>query len=71
MVSIDRQSIGGKVFNRVRCLSTDTKPTNHIKNGSTLYEIDTGEGYVFDKDSMTWFKAASGSVYVDASGVSF
>lgn len=72
MVSIDRRSIGGEVFNRVRCLSTDTKPTRKIKNGSTLYEIDTGKGYVFDADSGTWIeKTSSGGIYIDASGVSF
>lgn len=60
------------MFNRARCLSTDTKPTDKIRNGSTLYEIDTGKGYVFDSDSKTWFeKTGSGGIYIDANGVSF
>ena len=40
-------------------LSTDTKPTEDygneaIKNGSTFYEIDTGDLYMYDEENHTW-----------------
>ena len=42
-----------------RGLSTDEKPigmfnNEPIKNGSTYYEIDTGEIYMYDKTNETW-----------------
>lgn len=36
-------------------LSTDTKPIN-LGNGSTIYEMDTGDKYMFDADGATWYK---------------
>ena len=38
----------------LRGLSTDNKPTEHIGNGSTFFEIDTGKVYIFDQANMTW-----------------
>ena len=40
-------------------LSTDTKPNSTydgkaIPNGSTFYEMDTGNIYMYDKESSTW-----------------
>ena len=40
-------------------LSTDTKPTEtfsgkNIKNGSTFYEIDTGDIYMYNQSTHTW-----------------
>ena len=43
-----------EVVHDVRCLSTDTKPTIGITNGSTCLEIDTGDIYIFDADSQSW-----------------
>ncbi len=38
-------------------LSTDPKPTgNQVLNGSTFFEMDTGDVYVFDKENDTWRK---------------
>lgn len=73
MVSVNRRTQYGAVFNDVRCLSTDTKPLEGIKNGSTLIEMDTGKGYLFDADSFTWKQIPQGSSVVinPASGVSF
>ena len=39
--------------------STDTKPTGtfagkKIPNGSTFYEINTGDIYMYDEESSTW-----------------
>ena len=59
MISENRQHGYGKVFNDVRLLSTDDKPTD-VRNGSTLIEIDTGRRYLFDADSMTWNQYSSG-----------
>ena len=43
-----------EIVHDVRCLSTDTKPTTGISNGSTLLEIDTGDVYIFDGEGKTW-----------------
>jgi len=37
-----------------RGLSTDTKPTEHVGNGSTFIEEDTGEVFIFDEANQTW-----------------
>lgn len=42
------------------CLSTDTKPTTGIANGSTIIEINTGKTYMFDEDSSEWDEIGSG-----------
>jgi len=39
--------------------STDTKPTVSyngltIKNGSTFYEMNTGDIYMYDEEAKTW-----------------
>lgn len=70
MISINRQFQHGKVFNDVRCLSTDTKPVDAIRNGSCLTEIDTGRRYLFDAASKRWMGNASDSL-PSANGVSF
>ena len=36
------------------CLSTDTKPTSKIANGSCLIEMDTGKVYFYDQAGGTW-----------------
>ena len=36
------------------CLSSDEKPTEGIKNGSVLLEMDTGDVYFFNKESEEW-----------------
>ena len=38
-------------------LSTDTKPTENMQNGSSFYEMDTGATYYYDADSETWITA--------------
>jgi len=35
-------------------LSTDTKPTTGIKNGSTLLEMDTKKVFIFDETNSIW-----------------
>lgn len=50
----------GKVYCDGDCLSTDTKPTNGIANGSKLYEMDTGKRYMFDEENSTWIQVSTG-----------
>ena len=38
----------------IACLSSDTKPTTGIANGSTLFEMDTKTLYFFDEENETW-----------------
>lgn len=38
------------------CLSTDTKPTEGIYNGSKLMEMDSGKLFMFDAESSTWLE---------------
>lgn len=35
-------------------LSTDTKPTENVINGSTFVEMDTGKFYAFDAEHLRW-----------------
>lgn len=59
MISVNRQFEYGKVFNDARCLSTDEKPTENIRNGSILTEIDTGKRFAFDADGKRWIELPS------------
>lgn len=36
------------------CLSTDTKPTTGVVNGSYMIEIDTSTLYFFDEANSQW-----------------
>lgn len=38
----------------IRGLSTDSKPTTDIPNGSTFIEINTGKVYMFNGAASTW-----------------
>lgn len=38
------------------CLSTDTKPTQKVKNGACLIEMDTGKVYFFDAAGGDWIE---------------
>lgn len=60
MVSVNRRVLYGEVYNDVRCLSTDQKPTENIKNGSVLHEIDTGDTFLFNGDASEWVKQPTG-----------
>ena len=43
-----------KYFGHGSCLSTDSKPTADIANGSTLLEMNTSNVYTFDEANTTW-----------------
>lgn len=50
--------IGNKSLVNSACLSTDTKPTANMVNGSLMLEMDTGDIYAFNEASTTWIKVA-------------
>ena len=57
MVTIAREQINIKDNNAIlelRGLSTDTKPTDNVSNGSVFIEIDTGNIFFFDGVSKEW-----------------
>lgn len=37
-------------------LSEDDKPTVHVPNASTFYEMDTSDVYFYDEEHGTWLK---------------
>ena len=37
-------------------LSTDTKPTIRVRNGSRFVEMDTGKLYMFDQENSEWLE---------------
>ena len=44
----------GNLTNEYNGLSTDTKPTDGVRNGSVFIEIDTGKRYLFDEENKEW-----------------
>ena len=70
MVTINRKQMYGSIVCDVRCLSTDSKPTADIPNGSSCIEIDTGKKYLFDYAGGQWHEV-TGSAIVSATGVEF
>lgn len=43
---------------RYVCLSTDTKPTTGVINGSRLLEMDTQKTYMWDLDNTQWVEVS-------------
>ena len=43
-----------KALIEATCLSSDSKPTTGIANGSTCIEMDTSKLYFFDEKNKTW-----------------
>ena len=64
MVTILRKIVYDQWTHDVRCLSTDTKPTEHIANGSSCIEMDTAKGYMFDAANKRWIEIPAGSSVV-------
>ena len=40
--------------NEYNGLSTDTKPTEGVRNGSIFNEMDTNTRYMFDEEKQEW-----------------
>ena len=62
MGNISIVRVGGSAVDKsadIRGLSTDTKPTDangdNVPHGSTFIEFDTGDCYMFDKNTDTWY----------------
>lgn len=49
----------GKVLLDSACLSSDTKPTTGVANGSKLLEMDTSTVYAFDEANGEWLAQSS------------
>lgn len=60
MVSVEKtvQYINGVacVISTYYGLSTDTKPTEGVGNGSAFIEMDTGKIYFYDLANTTWLE---------------
>lgn len=50
----------GDVLIEAACLSTDTKPTDGIANGSSCVEMDTGKTYMYDEANGEWLEVNTG-----------
>ena len=50
-----------KVYTESVCLSTDTKPTTGIANGSTCIEMNTGKKFMFNEDAGEWVEVPDSS----------
>ncbi len=49
--------IAGNYLNQYYGKSTYTKPNDdYIPNGSTLYDMDTKQLYMWDKETKTWLE---------------
>ena len=49
----------GKVYVEISGLSTDSKPTEGVAQGSILSEVDTGKVYFFNETAATWVEQFS------------
>lgn len=45
-----------KILVEAACLSTDSKPTAGIANGSLCLEMDTGKIFAFNEAGSTWIE---------------
>lgn len=48
------RTTNGKDQIEATCLSSDTKPTANVANGSILIEMDTSKMYFFDEAHSAW-----------------
>ena len=60
---LEDKMVGGGVvpkhYVEIACLSSDTKPTEGIAQGSIAVESDTGDVYFFNEEGQTWVKQFS------------
>lgn len=52
-------SIINDLMTNYRGLSTDTKPTDGVYNGSSFTEMDTGAVYYYDANGEEWVTASN------------
>ena len=51
-----REIAPGVYLKKIYGLSSDTKPTDQIANGSIYIEMDTSDVYFFDGENSRWLK---------------
>ena len=51
--------MNGNILIEAACLSTDTKPTTGIANGSTCIEMDTGKIFMFNEAGSAWVELSA------------
>lgn len=58
MISITKTDIKNSttLIAEYRGLSTDTKPTENIGNGSSFIEMDTGKIYFYNAETEQWLE---------------
>ena len=65
MITLDKQiqDVGDTIATNETYygLSTDSKPTTGVGNGSIFIEMDTGKGYFFDLENNEWHEQSGGS----------
>ena len=56
MISVTNagQMINGRQYVELSGLSTDEKTTHGVLNGSSFFEMDTGNVYFFDEENDVW-----------------
>lgn len=58
MITITKEKINltneNNSIQTIMGLSTDTKPTENITNGSMFIEMDTSKIYFYDIDNLQW-----------------
>lgn len=47
-----------KQIKEIACLSTDTKPTDGVANGSICIEMNTGKVFMFNEAGAEWLEVA-------------
>ena len=57
-------------FNGYVGLSTDSKPTEDVNNGSKFYEMDTAKSYMFDAEGLSWIEQPAPNSPVSGTGIS-
>lgn len=46
--------VDGKRYGTIAGLSTDSKPTANVANGSVFIEMNTGKVFMFDEAGVQW-----------------
>lgn len=61
--AVDAREIApDRYLKKIYGLSTDTKETANIANGSLFIEMDTGDAYFFDEENTRWLKVDGSNI---------
>ena len=53
---IERVVAGDKFYIEAAGLTTDEKPVENIITGSRFFEVDSGDIFVYEESTRTWWK---------------